>query len=72
MEAWRQWPLGGENNDFHQAKKNRLDPTGLLMEDDYTQNPEAPRLTQGSSALRKILHACRPKILQSSSPFALE
>jgi hypothetical protein len=40
MEAWRQWPLGGKNNDVSPSK-TRIDltPTGLLMEGDYTQIP---------------------------------
>ena len=33
MEAWRQWPLGRENNDVSPSKKKiALTPTGLLME----------------------------------------
>jgi len=42
MEAWRQWPLGRENNDVSRSKKRiDLTPTGLLMEGVYTQNPLA-------------------------------
>ncbi len=54
MEAWRQWQLGRRKN-LVQRKTKRilLTPTGLLMEDVYTQNSVAgqvrafPRTVQG-------------------------
>ena len=40
MEAWRQWPLGKENNDVSRSKKKiDLTPTGLLMKGGYIQYP---------------------------------
>src|SRR5450631_4084183 len=40
MEAWRQRPLGRENNDVSPSKKRiDLTPTGLLMEGHYTHRP---------------------------------
>jgi hypothetical protein len=39
MEAWRQWLLGGRKT-FVPEKKIHLTPTGLLIEGDFTQNPE--------------------------------
>ena len=40
MEAWRQWPLGRENNNVSPSTKRiDLTPTGLLMEGHFTQNP---------------------------------
>jgi hypothetical protein len=40
MEAWRQWPLGGERKNLVSRNEKRIDltPTGLLMEGRYTEN----------------------------------
>ena len=42
MEAWRQWLLGEKNNDVPR-RENRIDltPTGLLMEGDHSNHPNA-------------------------------
>ena len=43
MEAWRQRPLGKEKKRAQQPKETRIDltPTGLLMEGDHSNHPNA-------------------------------
>ena len=58
MEAWRQWRAGEKKKLVeHNEKRIDLTPTGLLMEGDYTQNPDLE-----SMSVMAIFHQLSPTL----------